>query len=239
MIPGRPRQFPRLLALGFVVAGTIGCALSAPAVDHGALQTAVSERPSEESSPETRVPVEATTLSAVAAREHLMSGLLGSKHDFTRNGAGGRDLCTHCHTPHLTSGPPALLSRRSDSTQPLRPYRCGEIELTGWSLLCLGCHDGVAAPSVYSSAHAATIADQFTGSNLGTAGPRGHPVGVKYPLVGEDYHTRAAVEAHGLALPDGRVQCTTCHDAHNTHRHPGMLRRANERSQVCLTCHRR
>ncbi len=174
----------------------------------------------------------------LGAREHLASGLIGSKHDFTRDSESGRDLCLPCHTPHLVNAPLPRLDRRPTTTQPLRPYQHLDTELTGWSLLCLGCHDGVTASDVYSSAHAVTITDQLANSSLGSVGLRSHPVGINYPLAAEGYHTRAAVEAGGLLLPNGRIQCTTCHDAHNTHRYQGMLRISNERSRICLTCHR-
>jgi predicted CXXCH cytochrome family protein len=41
-----------------------------------------------------------------------------------------------------------------------------------------------------------------------------------------------------IKLPDGRIQCTTCHDPHNTQRHAGMLVISNDRSRLCLACHR-
>ena len=112
------------------------------------------------------------------------------------------------------------------------------MELDGWSLLCLGCHDGVTAPDVYSSGHAVRIAGNLGDARLGTRGLRSHPVGIEYPSGRADYQPRAAVEAKGLLLPDGRIQCGTCHDAHNTHGHAGMLKISNRRSQMCLTCHR-
>jgi predicted CXXCH cytochrome family protein len=171
-------------------------------------------------------------------RQGLISGLIGSKHDFTQEGQVGRDLCLPCHTPHLVSPPAPRLDRRPTTTQPLQPYESPNVVLTGWSLLCLGCHDGVAAQDVYSSAHAATLADQLANSRLGTRGLRSHPVGVRYPSAAPGYHAPAAVESAGLMLPDGRIQCTTCHDAHNTLGHVGMLRVSNERSRLCLTCHR-
>jgi predicted CXXCH cytochrome family protein len=156
-------------------------------------------------------------------------------------GQAGRDLCLPCHTPHLVAVQPPAFDRRAATTQPLRPYQGVGVELSGWSLLCLGCHDGVTAPDVYSSAHAITVADQLANSRLGVRGLRSHPVGMRYPPPGADtgaYEPPAAIEAGGLLLPDERIQCTTCHDAHNTYRHPGMLRISNERSRLCLTCHR-
>jgi len=175
--------------------------------------------------------------SQTAAREQLMSGLIGSKHDFTHDSRLGRDLCLPCHTPHLLAVPLPRLDRRPLGTLPLRPFRSLAIELDGWSLLCLGCHDGVTAPDVYSMAHAVVGTGQLAGSVLGTRGLRSHPVGVKYPEGAACFESRAAVEVD-LMLPDGRIQCATCHDAHNTHRHARMLRISNERSRLCLTCHR-
>ncbi|HVP11377.1 MAG TPA: cytochrome c3 family protein [Phycisphaerae bacterium] len=171
------------------------------------------------------------------AREGLVSGLIGSKHDFTEGGKSGRDLCLPCHTPHLVAAPPPRFDLRPTTVLPLRPYQGMDIELTGWSLLCLGCHDGVTAPDVYSSQHAISVSGQLGNSRLGLRGVRSHPVGIRYPKVADDYNPPSAVEAAGLLLPDGRIQCTTCHDAHNTHRIRGMLKISNDRSRLCLTCH--
>ena len=173
-----------------------------------------------------------------AGRGRLLSGLIGSKHDFTQRGQTGRNLCLPCHTPHLIAAPLPRLDRRAVTAQPLRPYQGLNVELSSWSLLCLGCHDGVTAPDVYSTAHATSIAGQLANSRLGARGLRSHPVGVKYPALADGYNPPAAVEAAGLTLPDGRIQCTTCHDAHNTNRHAGMLVISDERSRLCLTCHR-
>jgi predicted CXXCH cytochrome family protein len=173
-----------------------------------------------------------------APEQRVLSGLIGSKHDFTVSGQVGRNLCLPCHTPHLVSAPPPRLDQRAATTQPLRPYEGLNVQLTGWSLLCLGCHDGVTAPDVYTAAHAVTITGQLANSRLGVRGLRSHPVGIRYPLAAEGYEPLAAVEAAGLMLPDGRIQCTTCHDAHRKNRQPKMLVISNEHSRVCLTCHR-
>jgi len=168
----------------------------------------------------------------------LVSGLVGSKHDFRRLNAEVRDLCLPCHVPHLTVAPVPRLDRRPTTTQPLRPYARPDVELSGWSLLCLGCHDGVTASDVYTSSHAATVSGPLRRSTLGTRGLRSHPVGVQYPSARPDYHPAAAVTAGGLPLPDGRIQCTTCHDPHNTRGYDGFLRISNQRSALCLACHR-
>lgn len=174
-----------------------------------------------------------------AAAQRLRSGLLGSKHDFTKGGTEGRYMCLPCHTPHVVRPPVPRLDRRVTAAQPLRSFKDGQIELNGWSLLCLGCHDGTTAPDVYTSSHAVSVADQLGASYLGTKGLRSHPVGIRYPAPGDKFNPRNVVEAAGLPLPDGRLQCVTCHDAHNTRGYAGMLRISNRRSHLCLTCHRR
>ncbi len=179
-----------------------------------------------------------TPFESPAARR-LRSGLIGSKHDFTEGGKEGRNMCLPCHTPHVAEPPVPLLDRRPSVVPPLEPYRRGRIELNGWSLLCLGCHDGTTAPDVYTTAHATTVADQLGNSRLGTAGLRSHPVGIVYPAGDKHFNPRSVVEGAGLPLPGGRIQCGTCHDAHNTYNYAGMLKVSNERSRLCLTCHRR
>lgn len=224
--------------LAVAVASGVAVELAAPPYTHGQQSTTGQTAATQAEVPTTN------RLSLIEdgpgqwAGEQLISGLIGSKHDFSEGGKSGRDLCLPCHTPHLAVPLPPRLDRRPTTTQPLRPYEGHGMELSGWSLLCLGCHDGVTAPDVYSSAHAVSVAGQLANSHLGLAGLRSHPVGVRYPVSSEKYEPIAAVEAAGLMLPDGRIQCTSCHDAHNTHRHRGMLRMSNERSRLCLTCHR-
>ncbi len=186
----------------------------------------------------TTAPANGVKSDPLDAHSQLVSGLIGSKHDFRNLNADVRELCLPCHTPHVVGAPTPRLDKRVPTTQPLRPYQGIETELTGWSLLCLGCHDGVTAQDVYTSAHAISVSDQLANSRLGVTGLRSHPLGIHYPTNAPDYHPAGAVEAAGLPLPDGRIQCTTCHNAHNSGNHAGMLQISNERSRMCLVCHR-
>jgi len=245
MIVAGPRRLYRMLAASLIGGVLVGGLLAA----WGSV-----DEPPQNNSGETVVSDQATPPARGGAasqpsrdehknlekRKKLRGGLAGSPHDFTQNGDGAaRDLCLPCHTPHLAASPAPLRDKRADTPTPLRPYQAIDLELTGWSLLCLGCHDGEMASDVYSSVHAVVATDQMANSRLGVAGLRSHPVGVVYPVAGEGFQPRSAVENAGLLLPDGRIQCTTCHDAHNTHGYTGMLRISNERSRVCLTCHHR
>jgi predicted CXXCH cytochrome family protein len=169
-------------------------------------------------------------------------GLIGSKHDFSDGGRIPRDLCTACHTPHITNAQAPLLVRRPAATQPTRSYRTAVGDLSEVSLICLSCHDGTIAPDVYAGSHAIQWYDLSTGGvEPGKTRLTSHPIGVVYPPrnTETDYNSAAAAEQKGkVRFYDGRVQCTTCHDPHNTGRHQGMLRTSNERSRLCLACHR-
>jgi predicted CXXCH cytochrome family protein len=239
-----PRRLPRRLATGALVAIVASSLLAGQMVASWSSGPVKDDQAEPATTRPAALPVFAQSPSAgddtdhPVERQHLTSGLIGSKHDFTQAGRIGRDLCLPCHTPHLVSPPSPRLDLRPTTTQPLRPYESLDVVLTGWSLLCLGCHDGIAAQDVYSFAHAVTVGDQLANSRLGTRGLRSHPVGVRYPSATQGYYSQAAVESAGLMLPDGRIQCTTCHDAHNTAGYPSMLRISNERSHLCLTCHR-
>jgi predicted CXXCH cytochrome family protein len=167
----------------------------------------------------------------------ILSGLKGSKHDFSQTAEGPRDMCLPCHAPHLPIG--AVGAEESERPKSLRQYQSLDNQLSNASLLCLSCHDGVVAPDVYTATHATGLAHQLGSSLVGGAGLRGHPVGILYPVGDANYQPASRVEADGhVLLPGGRIQCTTCHDPHNGGRHSGLLTRSNERSALCLTCHR-
>lgn len=117
---------------------------------------------------------------------------------------------------------------------------------TGNSLLCLACHDG-------------TLGSRSAGSRSGLLGSCGnchvdrlaggleprftkdlrnqHPVSVYYdPTLDPSFSSVAEVEAAGLVLFDGKVQCMTCHDPH-TNVAPPFLRTTDSGEGLCLICH--
>jgi predicted CXXCH cytochrome family protein len=164
---------------------------------------------------------------------------VGSKHDFTGGGRVDRDLCLPCHTMHLSATQAPLRVQRPNTREPLRPWQTRGIELDAASLLCLSCHDGIAARDVFAGTHGANWADNRASPLAARPRLTGHPVGIPYPTARRDYEPAEYVGgAAGLKLPDGRIQCTTCHDPHNTHQHAGMLRIRNDGSRLCLSCHR-
>lgn len=177
---------------------------------------------------------------ADASIDAFASGIVGSKHDFSAGGQVPRDLCLPCHTPHITAAQAPLLVGRSAAIQPVRPYGTPAGELDQASLVCLSCHDGTVARDVYAGMHAMAGAElAAAGVAPGHARLTNHPVGIAYPRGERRYHSAEAATADGrIKLPNGRIQCTTCHDPHNTQRHSGMLVMSNERSRLCLACHR-
>ena len=160
-----------------------------------------------------------------AARDSLVSGLVGSKHDFRQLNASVRDLCLPCHTPHLVAQQPPALDQRPVDEQPLRPYQGPGVELTGWSLVCLGCHDGITAADVYSSSHAVRVAGQLGNSRLGTKGLRSHPVGIRYPGASVDYEP---------ARRRGGRRITASGRAHSMHDLPRRAQHAPSRRNAAL-----
>lgn len=170
----------------------------------------------------------------------VVSGLIGSKHDFSTDPRHPRDMCLPCHTPHLPVPAQPLPAEPKAAAQGIPPYTAAGVDLSGGSLLCLSCHDGLIAPDVFTSSHSTRLASQLGASQLGYGGLRGHPVGVLYPVSDPNFRAAAGVTADGkIKLPDGRIQCTSCHDPHNTDRHPRLLVKSNRRSALCLSCHRK
>lgn len=173
---------------------------------------------------------------AAANADVIASGLRGSKHDFSSQNANG-ELCRTCHNPHLQNASAPLLDNRPASTQPLRAYQAIGINLNSASLKCVSCHDGVIAPDVFNGAHGIRTAGQL-GVPPRSGPANGHPVGIAYPDGKRKFRPMAAVLATpGLKLPDGRIQCVTCHDPHNSQHTSSFLVISNEHSRLCLTCH--
>lgn len=100
------------------------------------------------------------------------------------------------------------------------------------SRTCLACHDGTSAAGVaYQRPH-----------ELGRTGlsamHTSHPVDVDYQLAwsrkpGLLHPTGALPEA--LALPQGKVSCTTCHDGASREKHHVSV--SMSRSRLCASCH--
>jgi predicted CXXCH cytochrome family protein len=136
----------------------------------------------------------------------------------------------------------------------------GKTRPGGVSRLCLSCHDGSVATNAYGQYNSSSTgaANKFVstaglqyeiGSVVGTIGDltNHHPIGFAYDAATADDDEIAAkttvmVTTTGVTIGDllwnGNMECTTCHDVHNT-KNTGekFLWTTDEQSAFCLTCH--
>ena len=147
------------------------------------------------------------------------SGVVGGVHDFSEGPDGLGDACRACHVPHVqgirtttqpaTSQPAFEIFRIGGQRRVFVPdrYMPGPT-----SLLCLGCHDGTVASSTIGSSHAllAGVREGFTMPDGFVW--RDHPIGVPYPNEPNEYHPESFAVMRGIRLPEGRIECVSCHD---------------------------
>jgi predicted CXXCH cytochrome family protein len=126
----------------------------------------------------------------------------------------------------------------------------------GPSILCLSCHDGTVATNAYgvqADLKSTGTRKYMTGStyaNLGTDLQNHHPIGFDWPTTVQDDEiapTTTGVNGKGgLAagvtinelLWNGRMECTSCHDVHNTKNAGYAFTWVKDtNSALCLTCH--
>ncbi|MFQ5495141.1 MAG: cytochrome c3 family protein [Phycisphaerae bacterium] len=191
----------------------------------------------------------------------VSDGLAGSKHDFSNEEWTGGDACAACHTPGRDELPKAapLWDPKADLTRTFGTSLRQSQAAGGGTRMCLRCHDGTIARDTITAAVAgsASSASSTGRGSTGAAGGRSmsiehpgrfttghgtsnHPVGVDYPPFRKDYRPASSVVASGsVTLPDGKVECLSCHDPHNMTGLKFMLVKSNARSALCLTCHRK
>ncbi len=205
-------------------------------------------------------------LSAGAALAGIAGGKHDMRTHFLGGFSGGYDeVCVYCHTPHSASSD-AQLWNHTGSTQSFTTYTntYGTLDATigqpgAASMLCLSCHDGTVgvdalfnAPNYGNRAGTAKsiLTDNTTEWVLNNTSPAyfdanistDHPIGFVYnqTLADADGSLVLASTVAGstyvrLAAGD-TVECSTCHDAHNTTNNP-FLRSSNAGSALCLRCH--
>ena len=184
----------------------------------------------------------------------------GSAHDFRTlawNDGGGAsaEICKACHTPHnaqtLSTAP---LWNHTVTTATFQVYAGYDMDSTpanpptGASILCLSCHDGTVALDAFGG-NSVSPGTMITGNALvGNDLRNDHPVSIDYTTaVATDTELRATTYVTSLGgtiandlLESGTmVQCSSCHDVHNTvsASNSSLLRISNSGSALCLTCH--
>lgn len=124
------------------------------------------------------------------------------------------------------------------------------------SKLCLSCHDGTVAVNSYG-VNGFTKPANGTGKSvsgrflISTNLSNHHPIGFDYNAVvavdDEIYDSTAALggsNPYGLTIGDllwnGKMECSTCHDVHNTKNEGVKFTWVEDyQSALCLTCHRK
>ncbi len=182
--------------------------------------------------------------------------IVGSAHDFssaTWNTTG--QICVVCHTPHnadvaVVNAP---LWNHESTVASFSPYSSSSMNASvgqpdASSKLCLSCHDGTVAVDNFGTTTGGT--HFISGATLiGTDLNDDHPISFTYDaaLAGTDGELNdPTVTNSGLGgtisedmLIGGQMQCASCHDVHNSSGIGKLLRKSNNASALCLTCHQK
>lgn len=189
-------------------------------------------------------------------------GMQNSKHDFvaTDTGvpiAGVTEMCRTCHWPHrpiqnvplwshtLSGGTFQMYNTNATySGLNTARYDASPNSFTGSaSRACLSCHDGTVAVAGATFISNASVNWMLYDGGVPVAGGAGstglkgsHPVGVTYAgiLPAADYNAIPAADP--VQLENGKVQCTSCHNAHLM-TYTKFLVKSNAASAICTTCH--
>ncbi len=186
--------------------------------------------------------------------------VIGSSHDFSSSSpapyksSSQTEVCIFCHTPH-NANPKAPLWNHANSGASYTLYTSSTLKATmGQPLttdsdkLCLGCHDGTVAlgntvndGSIPFQNSVTTLPNNiraYIGTNLGDDHPTAFvPV---LPTLPAFPQVQAPPTGDPVTLPAGRVQCTSCHEAHEESRdatEKRFLIKGNSASAICLSCH--
>ena len=208
-----------------------------------------------------RVPAATMILHFLFSQVVWAGTIMGSPHDFRGylwNRSG--EICLPCHAPHYTKTLPAPLWNHELSTQTYimygkahTPAMDAEVSSRpdGISKICLSCHDGVVAPETYGR-NPGRAAHLFSKDLMSSVLGNNHPISFTYDSIvamkERDLYD-PSTKLSGLRGSTGtitedmlflnRMECSSCHDVHNTKAVPGtkLLVKDNAGSALCLTCH--
>jgi predicted CXXCH cytochrome family protein len=195
------------------------------------------------------------------AQTGVAGTIAGSAHDFSVSAWGGGQVCIACHTPHNANGSvsAAPLWNHTLTTQVYTLYASSTLKATmgqptGSDKLCLSCHDGTVAVDSYRGAMGTAYISNA--NKLGTDLNVHHPSSFLYDTalatangslfdpsskvvtVGAGAQSRSGTIS-ALMLSGGQVQCSSCHDVHNTFTASttNLLKISTARSAMCFACH--
>lgn len=177
---------------------------------------------------------------------YAIAEIAGSKHDLRHQAWSKADLCGSCHTPHRENPPTAapLWDSDADLNKRFGTAKDQKTIAAEGTQMCIRCHDGTVAKDTIGgiaqgrSNLASSNRSGRPGFSTAGHGSTDHPVGVPYPKTDKGYKPTVVLESKNVVrVPDGRVECTSCHDPHNTAGHKDMLVMSNDGSALCLSCH--
>ena len=196
--------------------------------------------------------------SAETAASGQISGDVMGVHNFAPTGispvTGARpDTCAYCHAPH--SGLNVGLWNQKLTKQIYTTYSSDTEKNTGAqptlgsdSNHCLSCHDGTVAMGstvVYGqvTTHGSINSQDVFGANMQTTHPFSMVLPLKdsidlYASLAANHRTNDPTGA--VALVNGNVECTSCHDPHIQAKDPialNFLVKNSSSGQLCLACH--
>jgi predicted CXXCH cytochrome family protein len=192
------------------------------------------------------------------------SQLATSAHDFTNGDAWNTNtsnkMCGVCHTPHNANTSVAeapLWNHALSAVATYTLYGTGSATLdatinqpSSVSKLCLACHDGTVALDNGPLSNATMIGTVSASANVGTDLSGDHPISFTYndALATADgglHPTTTTVSGMGgminadmlFGAGNDQMECSSCHDVHNSANIAGLLLKTNTNSELCLTCH--
>jgi predicted CXXCH cytochrome family protein len=180
------------------------------------------------------------------------ASVVGSKHDLKALTNAGGQVCIACHTPHNAQATQLVpLWNHTASTTTFTLYssptsKAVFAQPAGATKACLSCHDGTVAIDSFGGKAPAGGGMVTSGSNLGTSLANDHPVSFTYDAAlatatanGKLVSPSSASwvdSAKTVPLFAGKLECASCHDAHDNSL-GNFLRKSNNGSALCLTCH--
>ena len=185
----------------------------------------------------------------------------GSAHDFAVEDWTGGKICIACHAPHHTdtSTIEAPLWNHAVTVAVFNLYASATLDATisqpgGSSKLCLSCHDGTVAINSFGGVTGAEFLSPP--KSLTTNLANDHPIGFTYDTalvtadgalhptsnpanIGSGGQVKTGTIESNL-LFNGRMECSSCHDVHNTFTADtgdALIKITQDGSTLCLTCH--